>query len=200
MENKLQELTEKIYKEGVEKGSVEADRIISEAKSQAEQILKKAESDAQAILSKANKETENLKKSVEAELKLTYDQSVSVLKQEISSLITDDLVEKASDKSFKDSEFFNQFLLSLAKTWGEKQELILDIPEKDTKGIENYLQKNIGQLLQKSIKLNKVAGIDSGFQIGPSDGSYKVSFTDSDFENFIQEMLRPRVAKILFNK
>ncbi|MBN2614440.1 MAG: hypothetical protein JXR71_01990 [Bacteroidales bacterium] len=200
MENKLQELTEKIYKEGVEKGSVEADRIVSEAKMQADQIVKKAETDAQAIRSKANKESENLKKSVEAELKLTYDQAVSVLKQEISSLITDELVEKAADKSFKDSEFFNQFLLSLAKNWGEKQELLLEIPEKDAQGIENYLQKNISALLQKGIKLNKVAGIESGFQIGPADGSYKVSFTNTDFENFIQEMLRPRVAKILFNK
>jgi len=162
--------------------------------------VKKAETDAQAILSNANKEAENLKKSVEAELKLTFDQSVSVLKQEISSLISDTLVDGVSDKSIKDADFFNQFLLTLAKTWGEKQELQLDIPEKDEKGIESYLKKNITELLQKGIQLNKVAGIQSGFQIGPADGSYKVSFTDADFESFIHELLRPRVVKILFKK
>ncbi|MBN2637698.1 MAG: hypothetical protein JXR65_01275 [Bacteroidales bacterium] len=200
MENKLQELTEKIYKEGVERGSEEANRIVSEAKAKADLIVKKAENDAESILSKAGKEAENLKKSVEAELKLTFDQSVSVLKQEISSMITDTLVSNATEKSVNDSEFFNQFLLNLAKTWGEKQELQLNIPEKDEKGIEGYLKKNIAGLLQKGIQLNKVSGIKSGFQIGPADGSYKVSFTDTDFEAFIQELLRPRVVKILFNK
>ena len=200
MENKLQELTEKIYKEGVEKGSEEANRIIAEAKKEAGQIVKKAEAEAESILSKANNDAENLKKSIEAELKMTYDQSVSVLKQDVTTLISDALVDSAIEKSFKDADFFNQFLLTLAKTWGEKQELQLDIPEKDEKGLESFLRKNINELLQKGITLNKVAGIQSGFQIGPADGSYKVSFTDADFENFIQEMLRPRVAKILFKK
>jgi V/A-type H+-transporting ATPase subunit E len=200
MENKLQELTEKIYKEGVEKGSEEANRIISDAKKEAGQIVKKAEAEAETILSKANNEAENLKKSVEAELKLTYDQSVSVLKQDVTELISDALVDSTTEKSFKDVDFFNQFLLTLAKTWAEKQELQLDIPEKDEKGIESYLKKNITDLLKKGITLNKVAGIQSGFQIGPADGSYKVSFTDADFENFIHELLRPRVAKILFKK
>ena len=36
---KIQELTEKIYREGVEKGQAEADRIIQEAKEQAAQII-----------------------------------------------------------------------------------------------------------------------------------------------------------------
>ena len=33
---KIQELTEKIYREGVEKGQAEADRIVEEAKQSAE--------------------------------------------------------------------------------------------------------------------------------------------------------------------
>ena len=36
MDTKIQELTDKIYKEGVEKGNEEAERIISEAKAQRE--------------------------------------------------------------------------------------------------------------------------------------------------------------------
>ena len=39
---KIQELTEKILREGVEKGQVEANRIIELAKEQAEKILQDA--------------------------------------------------------------------------------------------------------------------------------------------------------------
>lgn len=198
MENKLQELTEKIYKEGVEKGSEEASRIVSEARSEADQLVKTAQKEADAIISKAQKEAEDLKKSVQAELKLSYDQSLSALKQEVTSLVTDAIVKKATDSSFKDTAFFNDFLLTLAKTWGKNQELLLAIPEKDEKGITDYLTTNASDLLKKGVTIEKVAGIKTGFQIGPADGSYKVSFTDSDFENFFKALLRPRVVNLLF--
>ena len=35
MENKLQELTKKLYDEGLEKGRAEADRLVGEAKNEA---------------------------------------------------------------------------------------------------------------------------------------------------------------------
>ena len=200
MENKLQELTEKIYKEGVEKGSEEASRIVSDARGEADQLVKKAQEEADAIISKAKEAAVDLKKSVQAELKLSYDQSLSALKQEVTSMVTDAVVKNATDKSFKDAAFFNEFLLTLAKTWGNHQELLLTIPEKDEKGIASYLAINASELLEKGMTVEKVAGIKTGFQIGPADGSYKVSFTDADFENFFKALLRPRVVNLLFGE
>lgn len=200
MENKLQELTEKIYKEGVEKGSEEATRIVSEATSEADQLLKRAKTEAASILTKATNEAADLKKSIQSEIKLSYDQSISALKQEITTIVTDSLVSNATSKSFDDAAFFNEFLLTLAKTWGDNQELILDIPAADEKGMEAYLVKNANALLQKGITLNKVSAVKTGFKIGPADGSYKVSFTEADFENFFKSLLRPRVINILFEK
>ena len=44
MENKIQELTDKIYREGVEKGNEEAQRLVSEAQVQAEKLIEDAKS------------------------------------------------------------------------------------------------------------------------------------------------------------
>lgn len=44
MENKIQELTDKIYREGVEKGDEEAQRLVSEAQAQAEKLIEDAKS------------------------------------------------------------------------------------------------------------------------------------------------------------
>ena len=50
MDTKIQELTDKIYKEGVEKGNEEAGRIIAEANAQKDTILKDAEAEAKRIV------------------------------------------------------------------------------------------------------------------------------------------------------
>ena len=49
MENKLKELTDRLYGEGLEKGRVEADRLVAEAKEKAAAILAEAKAEAEAI-------------------------------------------------------------------------------------------------------------------------------------------------------
>ena len=49
MDTKIQELTDKIYKEGVEKGNEEAGRIIADANAQKQAILTEAEAEGKRI-------------------------------------------------------------------------------------------------------------------------------------------------------
>ena len=53
MENKLQELTTKLYDEGLEKGRAEADRLVGEAKNEAAKIVAEARAQAEEIVKKA---------------------------------------------------------------------------------------------------------------------------------------------------
>ena len=50
---KIQELTEKLYREGVEKGKEEAQRIVEEGKQQAAQIVADARRQAEALIQQA---------------------------------------------------------------------------------------------------------------------------------------------------
>ena len=43
MENKIQELTDKIYREGVEKGNTEAQKLIANAQDEAKKIVEDAQ-------------------------------------------------------------------------------------------------------------------------------------------------------------
>lgn len=43
MENKIQELTDKIYREGVEKGNEEAQRLVNQAHQEAQKVLEEAQ-------------------------------------------------------------------------------------------------------------------------------------------------------------
>ena len=70
MNNKLQELTEKIYLEGVEKGKTEAEQLISNAEQEAKAIITKAQSEAEKIKADALKHASELDKNTKSELKL----------------------------------------------------------------------------------------------------------------------------------
>ena len=63
MDNKLQELTDKLYSEGLSKGKAEGEQILADAKKQAEAILAQARKQAEDILAKAGKDAEDLKES-----------------------------------------------------------------------------------------------------------------------------------------
>ena len=76
---KIQELTEKIYREGVEKGQAEADRIIGEARKQAEQIVAEARQQAGEIEQQARKAAADLDANTKSELKLYTGQALSAL-------------------------------------------------------------------------------------------------------------------------
>ena len=64
MQNKLQELTDKLYNEGLSKGKQEGEAILNEARIKADKITAAANSEAEKILSQARKEAEELKTKV----------------------------------------------------------------------------------------------------------------------------------------
>ena len=85
MENKLQQLTQKLYDEGLEKGRAEAERLVSEAKSEAAKIIAAAKAEAEAIVKAAEAKAEDTAKNSKTEIALAGKQAVARIKEEISS-------------------------------------------------------------------------------------------------------------------
>ena len=83
MQNKLQELTDKLYNEGLSKGKQEGEEFLAKAKVQAEDILAKAKAEAAAIIAAANKEAEDLRTKVQGDLRMADNQSVDATKNDI---------------------------------------------------------------------------------------------------------------------
>ena len=59
---------------------------------------------------------------------------------------------------------------------------------------------NNKELIDKGLEIKFDQSVNSGFQVSPKDGSYKVSFTEDDFTNFFKQYLRPKLAEILFSE
>ncbi len=115
MNTKLQELTEKIYQEGVEKGQTEATAIVEQAKAVAAGITAKAEEEAAAILASATEKAVELSRNTKAELQLFANQIVNALKTEIMNLVCGEVVSEAVTAAATDKDFMQQVMLTFVK-------------------------------------------------------------------------------------
>jgi V/A-type H+-transporting ATPase subunit E len=204
MQNKLQELTEKIFKEGISKGNAEAEKIINDSKKQAKDIIDKAKKDADKVINDAKKKSDEIKSSSEAEFRLSSKQAINALKQQITDLINGEIVSTSVKKVFEDKDFIKKLIETSIKNWkpasNQDADLTILLPEKQEKEIQQYFTKSVKDLLKKGIEVRFDADLKSGFQIGPKNGSYKISFTEEDFINFFKQYLRPRLIKLLFSE
>jgi V/A-type H+-transporting ATPase subunit E len=202
MENKLQELTQKLYNEGVEKANEEADKIIKEAKAEADKIKKNAEKDAKGIIEEAEQKSKEIKKNVHAELELASKQTVRKVKQQITDLITSKVIDQPVKKALDDEKFVKEIIETMIKNWDPQKKESVDLsvllPEKLEKEFEKYFKAKTGNELNAKLELSFSDAVKGGFKIGPADNSYKISFTEEDFINFFKSYLRPKTGEMLF--
>ena len=178
---KIDELTNKIYHEGVEKGKAEAQRIIEDAQAEAQRIIAEAQNKAQELAAEAEKKAAELDKNTKSELKLYTDQAVNALKSEITTLISDKLLKEGVQKATANTDFLGQFLVSLASRWDEKEQMVISAPEADK--LKAYFASHAKELLDKGLTINKINGKDVLFSVSPADGSYKINFGEEEFIN-----------------
>ena len=196
MEIKFQELTDKIYREGVEKGNEEAQRLVSNAREEAAKILEEARKEADAIVAAARKSAAETAENTQSEIKLFAGQAVNALKTEITSLLTNQVVSKAVKDFVADKDYLNKFIVSLATQWVADEAIV--ISTSDAESLKKFFAANAKAVLDKGVKIEQVNGNKTLFTISPADGSYKVNFGEEEFENYFKDFLRPQLVEMLF--
>ncbi len=194
--DKIQELTSKLYSEGVEMGKQEADRMVAEAKARKEQILEEAHAKANEIIASAEKESAELRSHTVAELKLYATQSSEALKTEITNLISDTLAATNVKAAAEDGSFMQRLIVELVRAWSKNETLSVGV--ENPAELELYIASNAKNLLDKGLKIESVNGIKTGFTLSPGDGSYKVKFGEEEFIDYFREFLRPQIKNFFF--
>ena len=203
MTDKILELTEKIYNEGIVKANKDADQIIANAKNEAGEIIKKANQQKSEIVDQAKKQAEELKNITDSELQIAARQFISNVKQQLTNLIVTAQVIPPVNKAFSDSEFIKDIILTIIQKWNLQKpddlSLTLLLPGNKENEFSDFLEKRALDILNTGIELQFDPKIKSGFKIGPKDGSYIVSFSEKDFENYFKKYVKEKTKKLLFN-
>lgn len=193
---KLEELTEKIYAEGVEKGNQEATRIIEQAKQQAAEILQEAEKQAQIRLETAQKAAAELDKNTRSELKMFTEQSINALRTEVTNLLTDRIATDSVKAATADKAFMQSIILKMAQAMAKDGNVTIDT--KDAESLKTYFAANAKDLLDKGVNIQEVKGLKTDFQIRAEKGGYKLAFGDQEFIAYFKEFIRPQLIELLF--
>lgn len=204
MENKLQQLTQKLYDEGLEKGRAEADRLVAEAKKEAAKIVAEARAQAEDIVKKAQDKAEDVAKNTMTEISLAGKQAAAKIKSEIAAMIVAKSTSAGVKEAVLDPAFIKQMLLSVAKNWNGsdagKVELKALLPEADRSKLDAAFAKSAQELLAAGVEVGYSKEVKTGFKVGAKEGGYYISFSDADFDALLGEYLREKVSDMLFKE
>ena len=198
--DKLQELTQKLYQEGLSKGKEEGQAIIESAKKEAEEIIRNAREEAQAILDKAAKDAQSHRIKVEGDVKMASQEALQTTRTAIENLLVASAVDKPVTNALTSDSFIKEIITEVAKKFSaqESADLALVLPESLKANLEPFVKGELAKLVGKGVEATFSKKIGAGFRIGPKDGSYFISLTDESFQALLGEYLRPATKQLLF--
>lgn len=199
MQNKLQELTQQLYDEGLAKGRQEGDRYLEQARLEADKTLSDARERAAQIIEQAQKSAEDMRQKAESDVRLAASQALQTTRRDVENLI---IAKVSEQKSVSDPEFLKEIIRTVASrfTATEGPDVSLVLPEALQDKLEPWVKGELSKALGAPVEASFSKKIGGGFTIGPKDGSYFISMTDKTFDALIAEFLRPVTRKLLFGE
>ena len=200
MQNKLQELTDKLYNEGLSKGRQEGEELLAKAKTQADEMIAKAQAEADRIIAAAQKQADEIKTKTASDIRMASNQSLAATKKDIETLVVGKMTDEAVKKALTSADFVKELIKAVAEkfTTDGPVDLAMILPESLQKELKPFVTKELAKILNAGVEASFSKKISGGFQIGPKDGGYFVSFSEETFNQLISEYLRPATKKLLF--
>lgn len=196
MNTKLQELTDKIYLEGVEKGNAEAKALVEKANAEAAEIVAKAKAEADKLMQQAQAQADELSKNTRSELRLFSQQAVNALKSEITNVVSGSIVSDSVKAATADKAFMQKVILTLVQAWASNQEV--SIEAKDADALTAYFAANAKTLLNNGVSITQVNNLKADFTVKSEKEGYKISLGEDQFIEYFKEFLRPKLIELLF--
>ena len=201
MSNKLQELTDKLYNEGLSKGKQEAEEMLSKAQAEAADIVAKAKAEAEHIMAQANKDADELRTKVLADVKMAATQSIAATKQTMEKMVVSKAAQNGA-KCLSEADFVKEMVKSVVAAFNPQNaspvSLDLILPESLKSQIEPFVKNEVNNLFNAGLSVSYDKKMGGGFKVAPKGGGYVLQFTDDEFQDLIANYLRPATKKILF--
>lgn len=202
MQNKLQELTDKLYNEGLSKGKQEADEMVAKAKREAATILNEAKSDSEKIISQAKKEAADLKQKMEAEIQMAFRQTITSLKNQIENTLISNSINKHVSSVSDNTSFLKDLIIAAISAFNPKGSemvsLSLLLPENKRADLDSFIMNESTRQMMEGVEVKFENKLKNGFKIGPAKEGYHISFTDKDLQLLFSEYLKPKTREFLF--
>ncbi len=199
MTEQLQELIERINREGVEA-----------ADSKGKEIVAAAEEKAAKIVSDARTAAENLTKNAESEAKKLQENAEKAIRQSFRNIMLSlqDEIRKYFDRIFNaeiggalTTDKLGEVILAVGKRCadqisGDKDVEVMLSPD-DAKKLAESLIARFKEETGKGLKIKPVPSVDAGFMISFDGGESSYDFTDQGLQQLLSTYISTQLKKII---
>ena len=198
MDVQLQELNNKIKKDGVAAAEKESAKIIAASEKKAESIIADAEAKAEQIIKSAKSETEKMEKaSEEAIIQAGRNMLLSFKDSLIAEL--DGLIQAETTKAVS-KDVLGKLVPETVKLWAKNSdasELSVLLSEKDLKALEKSLTTSLKAEIKKGLEIKPDKTLAAGFRIGVKNGAAYYDYSAESLAEMFAAYLNPKVAGLM---
>ena len=197
MDVQLQELIDKIKKDGVASAENASAAIIAEAEKKAAQIVADAEEKASNILKSAKAETERMEKSSKDAI-AQAGRNLLISFRDGVTLSLDALIKKEVTEAYN-ADMLKTLIPETVKAWASKGEddISVLLSEKDLATLEAGFTKSLKSEIEKGLEIKADSSVASGFKVGVQNGAAFYDFSSEAVAELFGSYLNLVTAKIL---
>jgi V/A-type H+-transporting ATPase subunit E len=196
METQVQELIDKIKKDGLDSAAAEAAKLKEAAEAEAKGIVEKARKEAEAIIARGKEDAERSEKAGIAAVGQAGRNAVLAFQGEIQALL-DRIVAAEAAKALGD-DTVKAIMPDLLKGWvkgGDTIDVILS--EAQAKSLADFFAKKLSAALKAGVELKSDRNLAAGFRIASKDGSAYYDFSAEAVAELFSAYLNPKLAEVL---
>ena len=198
MDVQLQELIDKIKKDGVSAAEQKAAEIIADAEKKADAKIKDAEDKAAQIIKDAKAETERMQKaSDEAIVQAGRNMLLSFRDSLIGEL---DALIKAETAKAESKNILEKLVPETVKAWAKNadaSELSVLLSESDLKALQSAFTAQLKNEIKKGLEIKPDKTLAAGFRIGVKNGAAFYDYSADALSEMFAAYLNPKVAALL---
>jgi len=197
MEIQLQELLDKIKREGVDTARAESERLLAEAQETRKALLGEAEREARAIVDKARADAARAEESGRAALAQASRDLLLSVRDSLQGLL-DSLIRGETAAAFGPevlAEALPAVLKSLAA--GGTEDLAVLLPPALLKKLDDRFTARLAAELKKGVQLKPAPDLEAGFRVVEKDGAAYFDFSSDTVAALLARRLNARLAEIL---
>lgn len=199
MAEQLQELLERINREGVEKAEEKAGEIVAAAEAKAKEIIEAANQESEEKRVAAEEAAKKLQENAEKAIQQSSRNVLLSLKEEIRKYF-DRILTAAIAESLPPEELTAVILKVIeqgAAAVGGSPEIEVSMDPEDAKKIAGDLVERFKKAASGQLNVRPVPGVDAGFAVSFDGGKSSYDFTDRGLRDLISTYLSPHLREII---
>ena len=194
MTQDLQQLLEKIQRDGVDKAQEEADKLLAEARAKAKSIIDAAHADAAKVKADTRKESEAFERRAEETVRQAARDTVLNVEKSITRLLERLLLKDVNTAFGENTNLIGELAAEAVRAYLNGKETI-EVATSDK--LAGAVRARLAALAAQGVTVVTDEATGAGFLIRLDKGRVEHAFTGAAVADTLARNLRPRLAALM---